>query len=117
MAVGKGPVGSEKATQQMQQLDARIELLRRKFNMFFNGFDKLPPTQEFETAKREFREFSTQSFASPTMRFKAQNLIAKWNLARTMWERDLQRMEEGQFKPQANHAARTRDLRRVDDIE
>lgn len=117
MAIGKGPVGSDKAAQQLQHLETRLEVIRRKFNMYFNGFEKTPPTLEFDSLKREFREFGTQAFSSPTFRFKAQNLIAKWNLMRTMWERDLQRMEDGRFKPNAHHASHAKDLAKVDDIE
>ncbi len=117
MAIGRGPVGSDKAAQQMAHLEQRLEVVRRKFNMFFNGFEKVPPNSEFETLKREFREFSSQGFSSPTFRFKAQNLIAKWNLMRTTWERDLVRMEEGRFKPNAHHASHAKDLGNVDEVE
>ncbi len=116
MAVGKGPLGSEKAGQQLAQLEIRLEQLRRKMNMYFNGFDKVPPTFEFEALKREFREFASQGFSTGQSRFKAQNLIAKWQVMRTMWERDLARMEEGKFKPNAHHASHAQDMR-VDDIE
>jgi len=116
MAVGRGPVGSEKAAQQLAQLESRLELLRRRMNMYFNGFEKVPPTLEFEAVKREFREFASQGFSTGQSRFKAQNLIAKWQVMRTMWERDLQRMEEGKFRPNAHHASHALDNRN-DDIE
>lgn len=115
MAIGKGPVGSEKATQQLHELEMKLERMRRKFNMYFNGFERVPPTLEFDQIKREFREFASQSFSTGQSRFKAQNLIAKWNLMRTMWERDLQRMEEGKFKPNAHHASHAGD-NKLDDI-
>ncbi len=111
MAVGKGPVGSEKAAQQLQYLEQRIEIMRRKFNMYFNGFERVPPNVEFDQLKREFREFATQGFSTGQARFKAQNLIARWNLLKNIWDRDLQRMEEGKFKPNAHHASHKQDNR------
>ena len=113
----RGPVGSEKAAQQLQQMDSKLEQLRRKFQMFFNGFERQPPTVEFETLKREFREFSSVSYATGQARFKAQNLIARWQVQRTMWERDLARYEEGKFKPGAGrgHVGGNRDLEAKDE--
>ncbi len=117
MAVGRGPVGSEKAAQQLAHLEIRLEQIRRKLNMYFNGFERVPPTLEFDALKREFREFASQGFSTGQARFKAQNLISKWNMMKAMWERDLVRMEEGKYKPNAHHVSHAKDNRAVDEIE
>lgn len=113
----KGPVGSEKAALLLQQLEIKLEQLRRKFQNYFNGFDKTPPTLEFDALKREFREFGMQQYSTAQARFKAQNLLARWNLLRSTFERDLQRMEEGKFKPNAHHASHSKDLKPIDDLD
>lgn len=101
----KGPVGSEKAAAQLVVLEQKLEAMRRKFQQYFNGFERLPPIAEFEQLKREFRDLGTQSYSTGQARFKAQNLMARWQVQRTIWERDLQRMEEGKFKTGAGKAA------------
>jgi hypothetical protein len=101
----KGPVGSEKAAAQLVVLEQKLEAMRRKFQQYFNGFERLPPIAEFETLKRDFRELGTQQYSTGQARFKAQNLLARWQLQRTLWERDLGRMEEGKFKTGAGKAA------------
>lgn len=100
----KGPMGSEKAVALLVSLEQKLDQMRRKFAAYFNGFERLPPTLDFEHLKRDFRELASQTFSTGQSRFKAQNLIARWQVQRTIWERDLQRMEDGKFKPGA-HAA------------
>ena len=111
----KGPLGSEKAQQQLQQLEVKLEQLRRKFQNYFNGFEKTPPTFEFDALKREFRDFGMQQYSTAQARFKAQNLLARWNLLRALFERDLARMEDGKFKPNAHHASHAKDLKATDE--
>lgn len=115
MAIGKSILGSEKAAAQLQHLEVRIEVVRRKFAKYFNGFDRTPPIVEFDQIKREFREFATVGFATGQARFKAQNLIARWNLLKNIWERDMQRMEEGKFRPNAHHTSHAKDAK-IDDL-
>lgn len=79
----------------MAHLESRMEYIRRKFQMFFNGFERVPPTAELETLKREMRDFQNMGFATAQARFKAQNLVARFTTQRQMWERDLVRKEEG----------------------
>lgn len=113
----RAPVGSEKAAAQLVALEQKLEVLRRKFQQYFNGFERLPPTLEFESVKREFRALSAQQYSTGQARFKSQNLLARWQLQRTIWERDLQRMEDGQFKTGAGRAAvqAGKNLDKIDD--
>ncbi len=101
----KGPVGSEKAAAQLVILEQQLEAMRRRFQLYFNGFERLPPIAEFESLKRAFRELAVTQYSTGQARFKAQNLVARWQLQRTIWERDLGRMEEGKYKPGSSRAA------------
>ncbi len=95
----KGPLGSDRAGQQMAAIESRIEHLRRKFQMYFNGFDRTPPLTEFESLKREVRELQQSGFVTAQARFMAQNLVARFQVQRSMWDRELQRREEGLSRP------------------
>lgn len=104
-APARGILGSEKAVQQLAQLETKLEILTRKFNRFFNGFERVPPLLDFEAMKREMRELQQQPFSTGQSRFKAQNLLARWQAHHSKWTRDLARKEEGTFKPGAGAAA------------
>lgn len=113
----KGPLGSDRAVQHLQALEQKIEHLRRKFQMYFQGYERSPPTLEFDAAKREFRELQQQTFSTAQTRFKAQNVLARWQIMRGQWERDLQRVENGELKVGLTVVKRNQQALRVDDLE
>ena len=91
----KSPLGSDRAAQQMAMLESRIEILRRKFQMYINGFERAAPVAELEALTRDVRDFQTTGFNTAQSRFKAQNLVARFTAQRQMWAREIQRREEG----------------------
>lgn len=91
----KSPLGSDRAAQQIAALESRIEYLRRKFQMYFNGFDRAAPMTELETLTRDVREFQMTGFNNAQSRFKAQNLVARFTTQRQMWVREIHKREEG----------------------
>ena len=95
----KGPLGADRVNQQMAAIDARIDHLRRKFQMYFNGFERAPPNVEYDALKRDVRELQNAGFTNPVARFKAQNLVARFQVQRTIWDREIARREEGLVRP------------------
>ena len=67
--------------------------------MYFNGLEKRPPLREFEGLKRSFRDLTRVGYSTSTLRFKVSNLIARWQVWRSLWERQMLRMEQGTYKP------------------
>ncbi len=122
MATGnsKAPLKSDRAAQQMASIESRIEHLRRKFQMYFNGFDRVPPSTEYEALKREVRELQQTGFATSQARFKAQNLVARFQVQRSLWDRELMRREEGitrpGFAPIKGHAPPDKSVEPIDDL-
>ena len=122
MATGssKGPLGSDRAGQQMAAIESRLEHLRRKFQMYFNGFDRTPPTTEYDALKRDVRELQQTSFVTAQARFKAQNLVARFQVQRSMWDRELVRREEGLTRPGVaplkGHAREVKSPDPIDDL-
>ena len=116
----KGMMGSEKAGHLISHMEQRLEQLRRAFRAYFLGFERLPPGDLYRAVQKEFRDFQQQQFSVAASRFKAQNVLARWNLHRNTWERDLVRMEEGNFQSHAHAAAmkgRGNVPDKVDDLE
>ncbi len=114
----KGPLGSDRAAQQMLAIESRIEHLRRKFQMYFNGFDRVPPLTEYDALKRDVRDLQQTGFATQQARFKAQNLVARFQVQRSMWDRELVRREEGLARPgQAPVKSHGRDGKSIEPID
>lgn len=95
----KGPLGSDRAGQQMAAIETKIEHLRRKFQLYFNGFERTAPITEYDSLKRDIRELQQTSFVTAQARFKAQNLVARFQVQKSLWDRELQRREEGVARP------------------
>ncbi len=116
----KGPLGSDRAGQQMAAIENRLEHLRRKFQMYFNGFDRTPPITEFEALKRDVRDLQQSGFVTAQARFKAQNLVARFQVQRALWDRELQRREEGLARPGVaapkGHGREDKSLEPIDDL-
>ena len=98
-ALTRGVVGSEEGGKQLQDLERRLINCKRGFEMYFNGVEKKPPLMEFEALKRSFRDLTRVGYSTSILRFKVENLIARWQAWRALWERQLQKMEEGTLKP------------------
>lgn len=98
-AINRGVLGSEAANKKLDQLEMRIEKIKRKFDAFFNGFEKKPPLVEFQALKREVRTLHKTGYSTATLRFKVQNMIARWQIMASLWERNMLKMERGEFKP------------------
>ncbi|MSP90565.1 MAG: hypothetical protein EXR79_01980 [Myxococcales bacterium] len=115
----KGMMGSEKAGLLITHMEQRLEQVRRAFRAYFLGFDRLPPGDLYRAVQKEFREFQQQQFSVAAARFKAQNVLARWNMLRATWERDLVRMEEGRFPAHTNAGAMKgrHTIDKVDDLE
>ena len=98
-ALTRGVLGSEEANKRLDQLQMRMEKCKRSFDMYFNGFEKKPPLIEYEALKREVRNLRNTGYATATLRFKVQNLIARWSVMSSLWDRQLEKFERGEFKP------------------
>ena len=98
-AMTRGVLGSDEANRRLDALHARIEKCKRGFDLYFNGLEKRPPLREYEFIKREIRNLQKVGYATTTLRFKVQNMIARWQVMSALWDRNMAKMERGTFKP------------------
>lgn len=97
-ALTRGVLGSVEANRQLDLLEQRMERCKRGFDKYFNGFEKVPPTVEYEQIKRDVRNLQKVGYATATLRFKVQNLIARWSMMSALWDRNMVKMERGEYK-------------------
>lgn len=82
----------------LDDLEEEIELLKVAFERYFNGVDRVPPTREHETVKLHMRNAERQRSGSTVVRFRMQNLKARFISYEHYWTRILRQIEEGSFK-------------------
>ena len=87
--------------EKVSKLNERLELLDRKFNLYFSGQDRIPPVQEFEKLKREILLLSRERdrVTSSGIRFYLNNFLQRFGSYRTKWEKTLKALEEGRVRP------------------
>jgi hypothetical protein len=82
----------------LDDLEEEIELLKVAFERYFNGVDRIPPTREHDTVKLHMRNAERQRSGSTVVRFRMQNLKARFISYEHYWTRILRQIEEGTFK-------------------
>jgi hypothetical protein len=95
------PIKTEPARLSVEALDdleEEIELLKVAFERYFNGVDRVPPTREHDTVKLHVRNAERQRSGSTVVRFRMQNLKARFIAYEHYWTRILRQIEDGTFK-------------------
>lgn len=95
------PIKSEPirlSSEALDDLEEEIELLKVAFERYFNGVDRIPPSREHDTVKLHMRNAERQRSGSTVVRFRMQNLKARFISYEHYWTRILRQIEEGTFK-------------------
>ncbi len=82
----------------LDELEEEIELLKVSFERYFNGVDRVPPTREHDTVKLHLRNAERQRGGSTVVRFRLQNLKARFITYEHYWTRILRQIENGTFR-------------------
>ena len=85
-------------TEALDDLEEEIELLKVSFERYFNGVDRVPPTREHDTVKLHMRNAERARSGSTVVRFRMQNLKARFISYQHYWTRILRQIEEGTFR-------------------
>lgn len=80
---------------ELDQVEADIKALQVDFRRFFAGDLALPPLEGVERLGAKFRRFHTASIKSAVLRFRVQQLEARYNSYRELFGRQLRDLEEG----------------------
>jgi hypothetical protein len=88
---------AEDIRKKIVELNERLLVLDRKFNLYLSGLEKLPPIKEFEQLKRDVKGTvkSKNSLISVRMIFFVNSFQQRFNSYRTKWERSLHDIEIG----------------------
>lgn len=94
-----------KQDDELDKLEENIRILKNKYDQFFGGRSKLPPSQERRNIEAYIHELSKQKMRDNTRRFRFNTLLTRYNQFREMWSRRMREREEGPLEFRKRQAA------------
>lgn len=84
-----------KQDDELDKLEEDSRKLKNKYDQFFTGITKMPPTHERHLLEVYIHELSKQKIRDNTRRFRLSQLLSRYNQYREMWGRKMREREEG----------------------
>ena len=92
----------------LDRLDTAIRQLQVKWDLFFNGQEKKPPTDLQSQVEGLVRRYANVEIRNNGDRFRYQSLCARYTTFNELWQKRLRAREEG--KPFGVHGLRAEQL-------
>jgi hypothetical protein len=96
-----------KADEELDQLEEMIRKLKNKYDQFFAGIAKVPPTEDRRRVEAIIHERGKDNMRDNTRRFRYNTIISRYNQFREMWARRMREREEGPMDFKRRSAALT----------
>ncbi len=80
------------------EIETRIDRLRKLYEAYFLGFEKLEPTVPRKDVDRRFAELRKEQIRNTGLRFRLNMLTQRYNTYQTQWIRICREIEEGTYK-------------------
>ena len=80
---------------ELDKLEEDIRKLKNKYDQFFAGFQRVPPTQERRNVETSIYEIGKIKMRDNTRRFRYNQLLSRYNQYRELWGRKMREREEG----------------------
>ncbi|HYO77566.1 MAG TPA: MXAN_5187 C-terminal domain-containing protein [Thermoanaerobaculia bacterium] len=96
-----------KQDDELDKLEEDIRRLKNKYDQFFTGIIKVPPSFERHQVESSIHEISKQKMRDNTRRFRLNTIISRYNQFREMWGRKMREREEGPIDFRRRQAAMT----------
>jgi hypothetical protein len=82
-------------TTELDDLERDIKQLQIEWDKYFGGLEKRAPTALHAKVERATRFWLRGEIRNPTVRFRSQSLIARFNTLNQLWQKRLRALEEG----------------------
>jgi hypothetical protein len=96
-----------KQDDELDKLEEDIRRLKNKYDQFFTGIIKVPPSFERHQIEAFIHELSKQKMRDNTRRFRFNTILSRFNQFREMWARKMREREEGPLDFRRRQAAMT----------
>lgn len=94
-----------KQDDELDKLEEDIRRLKNKYDQFFTGIIKVPPSFERHQVESYVHEISKQKMRDNTRRFRFNTILSRFNQYREMWGRKMREREEGPLDFRRRQAA------------
>ncbi len=84
-----------KQDEELDKLEEDIRRLKNKYDQFFSGITKVPPSFERHQVESYIHEVSKLKMRDNTRRFRFNTILSRYNQFREMWGRKMREREEG----------------------
>jgi hypothetical protein len=84
-----------KQDDELDKLEEDIRKLKNKYDQFFTGITRVPPSFERHQLESTIHELSRQKFRDKTRRFRFTTILSRFNQYRELWGRRMRESEEG----------------------
>ncbi len=96
-----------KQDDELDKLEEDIRRLKNKYDQFFTGIIKVPPSFERHQVESYIHEMNKQKMRDNTRRFRFTTIMSRYNQFREMWGRKMREREEGPIDFRRRQAAMT----------
>jgi hypothetical protein len=96
-----------KQDEELDKLEEDIRRLKTRYDQFFTGINKVPPSFERHQVESYIHELSKQKMRDNTRRFRFNTILSRYNQFREMWGRRMREREEGPLDFRRRQAAMT----------
>lgn len=96
-----------KQDDELDKLEEDIRKLKNKYDQFFTGITKVPPSFERHQVESYIHELSKKKIRENARRFRFNTIISRYNQFREMWGRKMREREEGPLDFRRRQAAMT----------
>ncbi len=94
-----------KQDDELDKLEEDIRKLKNKYDQFFAGIQKMPPSHERRMVEVYIHELSKQKIRDNARRFRLSTALSRFNQFREMWGRKMREREEGPLDFRRRQAA------------
>ena len=84
-----------KQDDELDKLEEDIRKLKNKYDQFFTGITKVPPSFERQQVEVFIHELNKQKMRDGTRRFRFSTITSRYNQFRELWGRKIREREEG----------------------
>jgi len=96
-----------KQDDELDKLDEDIRRLKNKYDQFFTGITKVPPSFERHQVESYIHELNKLKIRDNARRFRLSTILSRYNQFREMWGRKMREREEGPLDFRRRQAAMT----------
>jgi hypothetical protein len=94
-----------KQDEELDKLEEDIRRLKNKYDQFFTGITKVPPSFERHQVENYIHELNKLKMRDNTRRFRFNTIMSRYNQFREMWGRKMREREEGPLDFRRRQAA------------